>query len=327
MTRRLLLCRTVLSLLLLGIPFTENSAEDPDEFDFPDLIIEPAEVLKNSETPDGTFLWSREDFIYCGGKNFLAPPPSTPLFADQKSIGEWNNGVLGTLFKKEGSAEALKEGERRFAEGLSRNPQFFSFVYNYARILSLEHRHSEAIEFYRRASRLLPEFSGSYRRLGDSYARIGRDREAINSYRAAITKNPYRIDALLALARYFIEKDSLRHAMQYIEEAGRRMPEHPDLIFTYALWYEKKGDPIKARKFYERIQTAGTIEEKVHYDFSFLYRRAAFYEALGEIELALEDYESLMEFRALFFLKSIREESVKRRIRLLEKKLNPSPIP
>ncbi len=95
--------------------------------------------------------------------------------------------LLGTVRMEEGS---VLEAERLFQKSLSLSPNHPSSIYNLARCLQIQERHSEAERLYLKLIQMAPTFPHSWNNLGLIYKETGRLKDAERALRKALDLMP-----------------------------------------------------------------------------------------------------------------------------------------
>ena len=105
----------------------------------------------------------------------------------------------------------------------------------------------QAVESYRQALELAPEWVDAHINLGVALYQMGRVEEARDEFAAAV-----RLDPLSGISRYNLgcvleEQGNIDEAIGHLRRAARAMPAHADVHFNLALAYEKRGERRLAR--------------------------------------------------------------------------------
>jgi len=105
----------------------------------------------------------------------------------------------------------------------------------------------QAVESYRQALALAPEWIDAHINLGVALYQLGRVEEARAQFAAAVD-----LDPLSGISRYNLgcvleEQGQIDEAIGHLRRAARAMPAHADVHFNLALAYEKRGERCLAR--------------------------------------------------------------------------------
>jgi len=105
----------------------------------------------------------------------------------------------------------------------------------------------QAVDSYRQALELAPEWIDAHINLGVALYQMGRVEEARAEFAAAVD-----LDPLSGISRYNLgcvleEQGRIDEAIGHLRRAARAMPAHADVHFNLALAYEKRGERRLAR--------------------------------------------------------------------------------
>jgi tetratricopeptide (TPR) repeat protein len=105
----------------------------------------------------------------------------------------------------------------------------------------------QAVESYREALLLAPDWIDAHINLGVALYQLGRIDEARDQFAAAV-----QLDPLSGISRYNLgcvleEQGHIEEAIEHLRRAARAMPGHADVHFNLALAYEKRGERDLAR--------------------------------------------------------------------------------
>lgn len=93
-------------------------------------------------------------------------------------------------------------------------------------------RYREAIEAYREALRLKPDFATAWNNLGFAYQKMGRSREEIEAYQEALRLKPDFAGAWYNLAGAYARSGNRSAALEAVRELRRYDPKEADKLFT-----------------------------------------------------------------------------------------------
>jgi len=134
---------------------------------------------------------------------------------------------LGTVYQAMGQPDEAIENYQR---SILIRPSLGALS-NMGALYHLRGKYEKAIEAYRQAIALRPNVAGTYRNLGDAYAKLGRTREARAAYLSAVQRveaelevNPNNPPALAALAVYLAKSGQHDSATRRIQEAQKLAP-------------------------------------------------------------------------------------------------------
>jgi tetratricopeptide (TPR) repeat protein len=106
----------------------------------------------------------------------------------------------------------------------------------------------EAIENYRKAIALAPNWVEAHINLGVALYQSGRLQEARSAFEAAVRLEPENGISRYNLGCVLEEEGRVDQAIEHLCRAARLIPTHPDVHFNLALAYDKRGDQISARE-------------------------------------------------------------------------------
>jgi len=106
----------------------------------------------------------------------------------------------------------------------------------------------QAVESYRHALDLAPEWVDAHINLGVALYQMGRAEEERAEFLSAV-----QLDPLNGISRYNLgcvleEQGEIEEAIDHLRRAARALPAHADVHFNLALAYEKRGDRRLARE-------------------------------------------------------------------------------
>jgi tetratricopeptide (TPR) repeat protein len=101
----------------------------------------------------------------------------------------------------------------------------------------------KAIDFFKKAIKVDPEFSEAYNNLGVAYEKSGRFEDAIGSYKKALSNLLYRTPekAYYNLGRLYYKLSRYDDAIDAYKEALKRLTEFYPAYYGLALCYNAKG--------------------------------------------------------------------------------------
>ncbi|KKM67514.1 hypothetical protein LCGC14_1470380, partial [marine sediment metagenome] len=153
-----------------------------------------------------------------------------------------------------------EEAIEKYKKATELNPEYADAYINWGISLAGLGKREEAIEKYKKATELNPEYALAYSNWGISLAGLGRHEEAIEKYQKAIELNPEYVEAYSnwGLSLYSLGKHE--EAIEKYKKASKLAPDNPS-IWGQIGWYyyaNMKNYP----KSIEVSQKALEIDEK-----------------------------------------------------------------
>ncbi|OQR77110.1 cell division cycle protein 23-like [Tropilaelaps mercedesae] len=158
-----------------------------------------------------------------------------------------------------------------------------------ANFLSLRGQHEKAVEYYRRALKLDPEYSQGWTLMGHECVEIKDTTSAIEAYRQATNINERDYHAWYGLGQLFEVLKMPNFALRYHQKAHSLRPSDSRILVAMADCYRKIGETDDAKKCYYKAYQTGDIEGMV------LHNLGRLHEELGEKELARECFRKFLE--------------------------------
>jgi protein O-mannosyl-transferase len=187
---------------------------------------------------------------------------------------------LGTVYWHLGNVRAA---EREWKEALPFNPQNAIVLNNLGLICAQEKRYDDAIEYFRRATRLKPNYTDPHLNLGSAYAETGRTEAAELQLRAAVALSPLNTRARNELGKLYLDAGRLGEA----EEQFRRSVEsEPNVVAYDSLGdiYAHQGQSDKSEEAFGHAVSLEPFDSHSHFGL------AALYAASGRRSLAVREY-------------------------------------
>jgi len=228
--------------------------------------------------------------------------------------------LLGQLTFASGNSKKAIELIRRAIE---LRPNVVDFHVDLARILIVENDFIGAVSSLRRALELDPFSSpDTHFELARALAAIGRNDQALQHVEITLKAKP-SADALALLGGLLLATRRVQQAVDRLEEAVRLAPDRPDLLSTYALALQHRGDMDLAEQTFRkaihlhpgfaeirnnlgyllvlRRQLPEAVEQlqqaiKIRPNFPQAhYHLALAYTGMGRVDEALASYRSALE--------------------------------
>ena len=141
------------------------------------------------------------------------------------------------------SIGSYEEAIESYKRALKINPNYFEVYNNLGVALNDSKKPKDAISYLRKALKINPHYPEAYNNLGNALKEIGKLDQAIESYENAIKLNPKFIDPYTNLAIVFAsKKNENEKAEYYFKKALEISPENIQNTLTFAnyLYHQKK---------------------------------------------------------------------------------------
>jgi tetratricopeptide (TPR) repeat protein len=172
-------------------------------------------------------------------------------------------------------------------------------IYNGALELSSKGDLNTAIEEYRRAISVYPNFVAAYNNIGEIYARMGDSEKAISSYLEALKIDKhYRV--LLNLGVEHFNRNNYDQALKYFNEVLALEPKFLEGNFYAGLVYYNKDNFKKSEKYFLKVLKIDQQHLKANLLLSHIYYEQKEYqktiECLDRIKTIVEDKSFLNRY-------------------------------
>ena len=218
-----------------------------------------------------------------------------------RTVAEWNaKAQEGVMPEAEGLLEKGKSylwaGDYEkaityFEKAVRENPLstdtnlYFFLGFTYAML----QRYQEAMEAYKEAIRLKPNYAEAHYNLGLAYGNLGRYQEAVEAYKQSIRVKPDDAVAYINMGTAYGGLGRNQEAMEAYKQAIRLKPNYAEAHYGLGLAYGNLGryqEAVKACK--EAIRLKPDLAD-AHYNLGVAYL------FLGDKALALEEYKLLKD--------------------------------
>lgn len=110
-----------------------------------------------------------------------------------------------------------------------------------------------AIEEFKYAIYLRPNYGDAYHNLGHVYQQLKQFDKAVENYQQAIKINPGLWESYQMLANIYFDQGKLGESENYLIKALKINPENPGLLYNLAIIYLKENKTNEAKKTLERV--------------------------------------------------------------------------
>lgn len=146
---------------------------------------------------------------------------------------------LGVAYTKAGMADRAIDA---FKEAIKLKPEFAEAYQGLGVSYASEKLHKEAIEALSKAVSIRPDYAEAFSNLGFLYDYLGRHEEAVAAFRKALTLRPDYAEAHNGLGVSFARARNYEEAIESFQRALRIRPESKKARFNLALSYVSLGD-------------------------------------------------------------------------------------
>ncbi len=147
--------------------------------------------------------------------------------------------------------------------------------------------YQDAIEAYKQAIRIKPDYAGAHYNLGNAYRELGRYQNAIESFKQAIRIKPDYSDAHYNLGTVYYNLDRYQDAIEAYKQAIRINPDDAEAHYALGFPYAGLGRYQEAMESYKQAIRIKPDYTDAHYNLGVAYL------AVGDKGSALEEYKIL----------------------------------
>jgi tetratricopeptide (TPR) repeat protein len=201
-------------------------------------------------------------------------------------------GVLAAL----GWATAARNADYRsllviWQDTVDKRPQNPVAHYNLATVLDRSGKVGEAIEHYRAAVRLKPDYVKAHNNLGAALAVVGKTSEAIKHYQEALRLEPDNAEARSNLGLALAAAGRSDEAIEYYRQLLRRNPEDAAAHNNLALVLAGLGRTEEAIEHYQEALRLKPEYAEAHNNLGNAL------DSLGKIDEAIEHYQQALRLK------------------------------
>ena len=121
----------------------------------------------------------------------------------------------------------------------------------------------KAIEEFKMAIKLKPDYADAYHNLANTYSQTGNIEEAIKNYKQAINFNPNLWQSYQNLAGLYFQQGNFNQAKEELEKAVNINPKDSILFYNLGLVYLKLNDKESAKQAFKQSLTLDPENQKV----------------------------------------------------------------
>jgi tetratricopeptide (TPR) repeat protein len=181
----------------------------------------------------------------------------------------WNN--LGVTYRKSGMN---KEAIDAYKQAIRIDPDFADVHYDLGIAYSKSGMYKEAIKAYEQAIRIIPDFADVHYGLGVAYGKSGMYKEAIKACEQAIRIDPDFAKAHNNLGTAYDKSGMNKEAIDAYKQAIRIDPDFAKAHYGLGVTYRKSGMYKEAIKAYEQAIRIDPDYAKAHNNLGYAYEKS-----------------------------------------------------
>ncbi len=179
--------------------------------------------------------------------------------------------------------------EKEFTKAFNLNPLNQNLLFNFVKVLHLQKKYSEIVDFASRASlEVRKAWDQSLLFLmGTSAIEVNNNNLAKELFEILYEKNPGQIDFALPLSQVLLKNGDLRKSVEILNKSIQLNKKDPSLLTNLAIVKAELGEYKKAEEIYLKVIKLTSNQFLGYYNYSlFLYNQNRFEEALEAVEKA-----------------------------------------
>ena len=202
-----------------------------------------------------------------------------------------NKGAVDMITKagKGEKIESFKKAKEIFLKSREKNPQFFAIRFNLGRIFLALNQHQDAIQEFRMASLLVPNYSENFHFLGKAYQLAGDKDEAMQYFRIAFRKNPFNVSSLISLASLLTQEKRYTRAIQVLRYCISINRESNNALIGFGKIAFFLEDYYDAMLWFKKVETDRSFDKEMH----FFFAESAFF--AQDYQTSIEQYEIMLK--------------------------------
>jgi tetratricopeptide (TPR) repeat protein len=213
-----------------------------------------------------------------------------------KDSGQNNSSNLGwgsnieVTRQARAAQDALKRNDypaavafaEKAAKSAPKNPDLW-FLLGYA--ARLEGHYDASVDAYRRGLRLVPNSTNGLAGLAQTYAKMGRSKEAEDLLEKVVEANPKDANSLQLAGELFLNSDAQQAVELLLRADAIQATSHTELLIAHA--YQRLGKPDESARYLNRAKSRGPNDPEV------LRAVAGEYRDEGKYDLAVSTLKSI----------------------------------
>jgi tetratricopeptide (TPR) repeat protein len=183
-----------------------------------------------------------------------------------------NNFVMhdsfgGVLFEEGRLDEAIEQ----FRQALRINPEYLTAYVNIGVVLLRQGKIDQAVEVLAKSAGSGGNYPKAHNYLGLCYARKGEFDLAVRNYNEAICLEPDYVEAIANLGIALKEQGKIDEAIKQWQKALMLEPDEPNIIYNLGLAMAELGDYDQAVRYFKAALAAKPDWAEAHYNLACLY--------------------------------------------------------
>lgn len=188
-------------------------------------------------------------------------------------------------------AEVYKNNETLFRDNLAKNPNSWLAYDTLGSVLVAQSKYDEAIEYYKKALQIRPEYMEAYNNLGVALSEQGKIDEAIELYLKALKMKPDNAKAHNNFANALLMKGKIDEAIEHYQRALQINPYYWDCYNNLGVALKRKGEIDKAIANHRRALEINPGYAEAHYNLAIALSEQ------GKVDEAISHYKTALQIK------------------------------
>jgi tetratricopeptide (TPR) repeat protein len=184
----------------------------------------------------------------------------------------WN--TLGSTYYKSGKYEEAIES---YKQAIRIDPDYAMAHYNLGLAYVESGKYKEAIESYKQALRIDPDSAIAHYNLGVAYGESGKYKEAIESYKQVVRIDPDYADAHCNLGVAYYESGMNKEAIEAFKQVVRIDPDDAEVHYCLGVAYGESGKYKEAIESYKQVVRIDPDYADAHCNLGLAYYESGMY--------------------------------------------------
>ena len=166
--------------------------------------------------------------------------------------------------------KVFRNNETIWRDTVAKNPDCWLALNNLGRIVREAGDIYGAIEHYRAALQVKPDYAEAHYNLGNAFVQLGRMEDAVGQYEWALQLDPNYVGAHGNLAFVLLRTGKVQQAIDHLEQAVRINPNSTEAQYNLALTLAQNGDLDDAQSHFETAIRLSPGYAEAHYALAML---------------------------------------------------------